>query len=143
MLPGTIRTYGRRPSPDQILISHAMLVSQRSTCPRLRVGAVIARESRVIASGYNGTPPGMAHCQHPNDAPCEDAVHAEANAVAFAARYGVSTKDATIYVTTAPCLRCAQLIIAAGITSLKYGMAYRSPAGIQLLKDARVNVVRL
>lgn len=152
-----LETYGRRPTRDQLMMSHALLVSHRSTCVRLQVGAVIAMDARIISTGYNGTPPGMPHCDHTCrcvtpairghvmgcagvDAPCEKAVHAETNAIAFAARYGVSTAGGQLYVTNSPCLKCAQLIISAGITRLSYAMAYRIRDGIDLLKAANVEV---
>jgi dCMP deaminase len=147
-----------RPSRDQSLLAVAFEVSRRSTCSRARVGAVLAQQSRPIMTGYNGTPPGMKHCDHtcncgtgrvghgptcPAEKGCTEAVHAEANAIAHAARHGVATYGATLYVTYAPCLPCAQLTVSAGIVRVVYANAYRLRDGLQLLKDAKVQVIIL
>lgn len=109
----------KRPSLDRTLMGIAALMSERSTCNRAQVGAVIALNGRPITTGFNGAPAGMPHCSNtPNhlELPhCTNAVHAESNAIAFAAANGVATRGATLYTTLAPCLPCAQLVINAGI----------------------------
>ena len=132
----------------------AMLVASRGTCDRAQVGAVIAREGRIISIGYNGAPPGLPHCntnnhgfgegwgREPYETGCRNAIHAEANALAFAARYGVSTADATLYVTVSPCLTCAMLLVAAGIERVIYAERYRDTAGLNLLADALVPTIK-
>lgn len=136
-----------RPSRQDTLMDMALVVSRRSTCSRRQVGAIIARDFRPIVSGYNGAPAGMPHCNHRQDEPkhqgCTQVVHAEANAVAFAARHGVSTQGATLYVSLSPCEACAKLIINAGISRVVYYEEYRDPAGIDLLKAARIDVCQL
>ena len=114
----------------------AWVVAQRGTCSRLQVGAVIVSNGRVISMGYNGAPAGMPHCIHLEDSPCENAVHAEANAIAFAARNGVATEEASIFVTHQPCLACAKLIINAGIKFVGFEYPYRMEDGLELLKVA-------
>jgi dCMP deaminase len=115
-------------------------LAQLSTCDRKHVGAVIVYDGRCISWGYNGTPPGMPHCTHdPDDGECFDAIHAENNAVSFASRQGISTAQATLYVTCSPCLRCAQTLVAAGIVAVVYDEKYRDPAGIELLTKAGVS----
>src|SRR5687767_4618485 len=109
---------------DQVLMNVAREMARRGTCSRQRVGAVVARDGRILTSGYNGSPRGMLHCVHPPgetshvrgvDAPtCTLAVHAEANAVAFAARHGIALDGATLYTTLSPCVPCAQLVVNAG-----------------------------
>src|SRR4029077_12729818 len=136
-----------------------------STCDRKQVGAVIAHTGRVMSIGYNGAPPGLPHCdknhhgwqahwdqwadlsesnaqvavhQALQENGCRNATHAEANALAFAARYGVSTDLADLFVTVSPCLDCSKLLIAAGICTVYYREAYRDLAGIDLLQEANV-----
>lgn len=123
-----------RPTIDQTLLATARVMAGRGTCSRLQVGAVVARDSRVVSSGWNGSPSGMAHCTHLDDNPCVISVHAEANAIAFAARAGVSTAGTTLYCTHAPCYDCAKLILNAGITRVVYAEKYRSEEGLTLLK---------
>lgn len=125
-----------------MLMSIAGVVAERSTCNRLHVGAVIARDSRVISMGYNGPPSGLPHCSHGNGGPCDEAVHAEANAVAFAARYGMSVDGATMYVTNSPCVTCAKLIINCGLSSVYFEVSYRDPAGVVLLTTAGVRCLK-
>lgn len=158
-----------RPSQDEILMSMAVVLSERSTChryiPESHIGAVIAQDGRIISTGYNGAPAGMPHCQHPSlsfDAQpdlsrprlgdlsellrrptargCTVAIHAEANAIAYAARHGTAVNNATLYVTLSPCEACAQLIIAAGLIRVVYGRPYRNRAGLVLLESAGLRV---
>jgi dCMP deaminase len=121
-----------------MLMDIARVVAQRSTCNRLSVGAVIALDARVISMGYNGPPSGISHCNHDDGAPCDAAVHAEANAIVFAARHGLSTQNTSLYVTHMPCPRCAQLIINSGIRSIQWGIPYRDDSGIDLMIDAGI-----
>ncbi len=127
-----------RPTRDQTLMRVAVIIAQRSTCNRLNVGAVVAREGRILTTGYNGPPSGMNHCSHESEAPCDDSVHAEANAIVWAARYGMSTNDCELFVTHSPCVNCAKLIINAGLVRVVYGVEYRDPAGLDLLEAASV-----
>lgn len=133
-----------RPSLDVTMLRIARALAVRSTCSRANVGAVIVREGRIISTGYNGAPSKLPHCDHTDDLPfngCRVAVHAEANAIAFAARHGVSTNDAILYTTLTPCLPCAQLIINAGITSVVAGELYRDLEGWELLSKVNVELV--
>jgi dCMP deaminase len=129
-----------RPTRDELLVHMTHAVSERSTCNRLNVGAIIARQGRMITSGYNGPPSGLPHCVHAamDGTPCHDAVHAEANAIAFAARYGSSTEGAELFVTHSPCVSCAQLIVQAGIVRVVYSQEYRSLDGLDLLEKAGI-----
>lgn len=125
-----------RATRDQMLMSMTVVVAGRGTCDRLQVGAVIARDGRVISSGYNGNIVGMDHCDHDPAGPaCTDAVHAEANAILFAARYGTSTEGAELFTTHQPCLNCAKMIINAGITRVVYEHPYRDSSGLDLLLE--------
>jgi dCMP deaminase len=128
----------------------ALVFERRSTCDRNHVGAVIAREGRIIATGYNGAPAGLAHCVHvtsparrmalPGERGCDIAIHAEANAIAYAARHGVSVEGATIFTTLSPCHPCSQLIVAAGLGRVVYRRAYRLTTGLEVLTAAGLTV---
>lgn len=127
---------------DQMLMQIAHTVAARGTCDRARVGAILAIDSRVISTGYNGVPTGFPHCAHRLEMKgsngCQVAVHAEANAIVFAAREGISTKGSTLYVTMSPCVACARLVINAGVVRVLYRVPYRDPSGVELLQAAGI-----
>lgn len=134
-----------RMTRNHMLMEMAVLASQRSTCNRKKVGALIAQEGRPVAIGYAGAPAGLPHCIDIGcligpDGGCIRTTHAEANAISFAARMGIRTEDATLFCTTSPCYSCAKLIINAGITFVFYRDLYRDPSGIELLKSVRIAV---
>lgn len=133
---------------SELLMQVAELYAQRSSCTRGHVGAVIVRDGRIISAGYNGAPPGMAHCL---DVGCEElegvegcvrTIHAEANALIFAAKHGVATDEATMHCTHCPCLNCAQLIVGAGILKVIYKNDYRITDGLDLLRRSLTEVVK-
>lgn len=132
-----------RISRDEMLMEIARITAKRSTCSRKNVGAIIAREGRILTSGYNGAPSGMPHCNHEDDIErgCTRAVHAEANAISYAARYGISVSDSDLFTTLSPCLACAQLIVNSGISRIVCLELYRDPIGVRLLTEARLEVV--
>jgi len=159
-----------RPTREETLMAVAEVVALRGTCDRAQVGAVIAHDGRPISFGYNGAPPGLPHCDENNhgwgpnphepgtpfhsaveegmaeglyEVGCINATHAEANALAFAARHGIATEGATLYVTVAPCDVCARLLIAAGISKVIYKEEYRDGRGLELLAAAGVESARL
>lgn len=130
---------------DQMLMEMAKLVAQRGTCSRLSVGAVISRDGRIITTGYNGAPSGIAHCDHGpkysyrgkiEESGCKVATHAEQNAIAFAARHGLALEGSELHVTHMPCLSCAKSIINAGVVTVTYYESYRLTDGVELLKEA-------
>lgn len=139
---------------DEMFIEMAHTAAKRGTCNRLKVGAVIALDSRPISMGYNGTPPGAAHCGPECTAanPCTKTLHAEANAIRWATRaspdgYGIGTEDqvpggCTIYVTDSPCIVCASLIHQAGISRVVYDRAYRIRDGIEYLEKQGIEVIQ-
>jgi dCMP deaminase len=130
-------------------------LSHLGTCDRKQVGAVIVKDGRCISWGYNGAPPGLPHCSENahgwdnlpgvhgstfhnhliDERGCRNATHAEANALAYAARQGISVDGATLYVTLAPCLDCARLLIAAGIRAVDYDEEDRDRSGIELFSQ--------
>ena len=119
----------RRLDWDSYFMLIALVVSTRSTCDRKRVGAVIVKDRNILATGYNGSLPGLPHCDdvgHMMEAGhCVRTVHAEANAIVQAAKHGVSLRGATIYTTASPCWNCFKLIASAGIKRICYGEFYR------------------
>lgn len=137
---------GGRPLRDDYFLQIARVVAKRGTCPRLRVGCVFVVETRMVAAGYNGAPRGMPHCIDEgcilgSDGGCTRTSHAEVNALAYAARRGIAPLDgATSYGTHAPCFRCSQLLITAGISRVVFNNAYRDPAGVELLNKGGVLV---
>lgn len=98
------------------------------------------RDNRILSPGYNGTASGLPHCNHSDNKPCHKSVHAEANAIVFAARHGIKTLDSTLYCTHAPCDSCAGLIINAGIKIVKYLNPYRNDNGLYSLTAAGIKV---
>lgn len=130
-----------RLSREEVLMEHAKVAALRATCSRQSVGVVIAHDGRVLVSGYNGAPAGMPHCFHDRDEPCEISVHAEANAIAYAARYGIKVEGAELYTTFSPCLACGQLVINAGITRVFYGAYHRDQRGLELIRMAGIETV--
>lgn len=145
-----------RPTRDELFFKHALLVAERSTCSRKHVGCVISRDGRILVTGYNGAPAGMPHCNHsctcgdselmrvphwpgcPALEPCTISVHAEANAIAYAARYGMSVDGGQLTTTCSPCLPCAQLIVNAGIKKVLYYEKYRDQKPLELLLSAGI-----
>lgn len=134
-----------------VFMGVAHQIAELGTCDRARVGAVIIRDGRCVSWGYNGAPPGLPHCVANNHGygydviahGCRNATHAEANAVAFAARQGISTDGADLFVTVSPCDVCARLLIAAGISTVFYDEEYRDPAGRELLGEAGVQCLNI
>lgn len=123
-------------------MEHAYVEAKRSTCTRLNVGAVISAGGRVLSTGYNGPPAGLPHCTHErNGTPCKRAIHAEQNAIFWAARKGVATEEAHLYVTHMPCYTCATSIIQAGIIAVTYHTPYRDESGVELLQEAGIRCV--
>lgn len=145
-----------RPTWDEYFMLMAKLAATRSTCLAFPVGAVIVKNRQVLATGYNGSPSGSIHCTaqgfcYEGLSSCDAskilpsrAVHAEANAIAQAARHGIATDGATIYVTLEPCISCLKLIISAGIQEVFYETNFNSGDKL-IVRDAFIadNLVRL
>lgn len=113
-----------RPLHSDIFMEIAQAVSQRSTCPRRHVGAVLVKDNRVIATGYNGSVPAGRHCDEDGclmiNGHCKRTIHAELNTVLQCAATGVSCKGADLFVTTAPCGECLKLLATAGVCGIFY-----------------------
>lgn len=137
-----------RPTRDRMLMQIAEVVSARGTCTRLQVGAVIARDGRVISTGYVGAAPGAEHCTDGGelrgpDGGCLRTIHAEANAIAFAARAGAATDGADLYTTHSPCFACAKLLVSAGIRRVVYRVEYRDAGPIDFLRNLQLVIDQL
>lgn len=143
-----------RKSWNSYFMEIADIVKTRSTCIRRQVGAVIVKDNRIITTGYNGAPSGLTHCI--DNGGCERerlnvpsgqrhelcrALHAEQNAIIQAAKIGVSTEGATIYITTQPCVICAKMIINAGIKKVVYKASYPDEMAMNMLEESGIEVV--
>ncbi len=143
-----------RPSWDEYFLEMARVIAKRSTCLRRHVGALLVREKRILASGYNGAPSGLPHCDEvgcrraelgiPSGQRAElcRALHAEQNAIIQAALHGVTTRGAVLYCTTQPCATCAKMLINAGIVRVVYEGEYADELAREMLGQAGVELVR-
>ena len=139
-----------RPNWDEYFMEIAELAAKRSTCLRRQVGAVLVRDKRILATGYNGAPRGLAHCETvgcmrenlgvPSGQRHEmcRAVHAEMNLVAQAAYHGVETKGSVVYCTHQPCVICLKLLLNAGIEAVYFRHAYDDPLSREIAKEAGI-----
>lgn len=147
----------KRPSWDAYFMDMAELVAKRSTCIRRNVGAVIVQDRRIVATGYNGAPKGIPHCDEieggclrqalgiPSGQRHEmcRALHAEQNAIIQAATSGQSVEGGTIYITHQPCVICAKMIINSGIKKIIVKEGYPDELSTQLLEEAGLKIVML
>lgn len=145
----------KRPSWDAYFMDITSLVARRTTCLRRAVGAVIVKNKRILATGYNGAPSAIRHCEEvgcirkelkvPSGQRHElcRGIHAEQNAIIQAAYHGVSIKDATLYCNTQPCSICAKMIINAGIRKIIYQSGYEDPMANEMLQEAGVELIQL
>jgi dCMP deaminase len=142
----------KRPSWDEYFLNIAKLVATRSTCLRRNVGAVVVKDKQVLATGYNGAPSGIVHCEEvgclreqlgvPSGERHElcRALHAEQNAFLQAARHGISLNGGTLYITTQPCSICAKMIINVGIKKIVIEGEYPDQLAVELLEEAGVEL---
>ena len=139
-----------RPSWDEYFMAIAEQVAGRSTCIRRQIGAVLVKDKRMLATGYNGVPAGLAHCDEvgclreqrgiPSGTQHElcRGIHAEQNAVIQAAKHGIAIDGATAYCTHQPCVLCAKILINSGITAIVYKHAYPDALAQELLAEAGI-----
>lgn len=142
----------KRPSWDEYFLQMAQLAAQRSTCLRRNVGAVLVKDKRILATGYNGAPSGLKHCAQtgclrdqmkiPSGQRHElcRGLHAEQNALIQASVHGVSVKGSVLYATTQPCIICAKMLINAGICEIIISGGYPDKMSMQFLKEAKIKV---
>ena len=146
----------RRPSWDEYFMDMAVLTAKRSTCLSRQVGAVIVKDKHIIATGYNGAPRGVPHCDEKGgclrqqlNVPSGErhelcrALHAEQNAIIQAATLGQSIEGGTIYVTNQPCVICAKMIINAGISRIVVKEGYPDELAVEILREAGLSIVML
>lgn len=146
----TKKIINKRPSWDEYFLELAQLVSKRATCLRRHVGAVIVKDKRILATGYNGVPSGLKHCidigclreklKIPSGERHElcRALHAEQNALIQASLYGISLKGSTLYATNQPCIICAKMLINAGIKEIIVASGYPDKMAMDFLKEAKI-----
>lgn len=145
-----------RPSWDEYFMQMAELTAKRSTCLRRNVGAVIVKDRHIIATGYNGAPRGLRHCDELGGCLREKlrvpsgerhelcrALHAEQNAIIQAATLGQSIEGGSIYVTHQPCVICAKMIINAGIDRIVVRSGYPDRLAVEILDEAGMKVEML
>ena len=141
-----------RPSWDDYFLEMAHLVSKRATCLRRKVGAVLVKEKRILATGYNGAPSGLSHCldigclRDKLNVPSGErhelcrALHAEQNALIQASLHGISVKAGTLYATNQPCVICAKMLINAGIKEIVIADGYPDELAMEFLGKARIKI---
>lgn len=121
----------------------AEIWAKNSYCKRRQVGALLVKDKMIISDGYNGTPSGFENVCEENNVTKPYVLHAEANAISKVAKSGNSSEGATLYVTAAPCIECAKLIIQCGIKRVVYKDAYRLMDGVELLNRAGIKVEKV
>ncbi len=145
----------KRPSWDEYFMDIAKMVGKRGTCDRGRAGAVIVKNNRIMSTGYVGSPVGLAHCNEVGhqmkelwhedgrkSMHCVRTTHAEQNAIAQAARFGISIEGSTIYCKMTPCYTCAKMIINAGIKRVVCEKDYHESSDTKkIFKDAGIELV--
>jgi len=141
-----------RPTWDEYFMEMAQVAAKRSTCLRRSVGAVIVKNKQILASGYNGTPMGLPHCEEVGclreqmkvpSGKCHElcrGVHAEQNAITQAAYHGVSVKGGTIYVTHQPCVVCTKMLINAGIERVVYANPYPDELAQEMMGQSKMKI---
>ena len=149
------RLIHNRPSWDEYFLEVAHLVAKRATCLRRLVGAVLVKDKKILATGYNGAPSGLIHCfdigcireklKIPSGQRHElcRGLHAEQNVILQAALYGVSTKGSTLYLTNQPCVICAKMLINAGIKEIVIADGYPDDLAKKFLKEAKIRVRKI
>lgn len=129
---------------DSRYLRMANIWAENSYCNRRKVGALLVKDRMIISDGYNGTPSGFENvCEDENGKTKPYVLHAEANAITKVAQSNNSSKGATLYVTTSPCLECAKLIIQSGIKRIVFSEKYRLGDGLELLEKSNIEIVHL
>ena len=144
----------QRPSWDQYFMDITRLVATRSSCLRRQVGALLVKDRNILATGYNGVPSGISHCDMSGclrerlKVPSGErhelcrGLHAEQNAIIQAAKHGTNIDGATLYCTTMPCIICAKMIINAGIKQIVYEGGYADTLAAEMIAESGLAVVR-
>lgn len=124
-----------RPSWDEYFKEIVQVTAKRSPCERLQVGCLLVLDNRIISQGYNGFLPGCQHISIVRDGHEQATVHAEQNAIADCAKRGVSCSGCYAYVTHYPCIICLRILLAAGITKIKYITDYKNEQLVKYFAD--------
>ncbi|MBN2123767.1 MAG: cytidine/deoxycytidylate deaminase family protein [Deltaproteobacteria bacterium] len=144
-----------RPSWPEYFMAITRLVARRSTCLRRKVGAILVKDKRILATGYNGAPSGLRHCEEVGCLRADSSIpsgmrhelcrglHAEQNVIIQAAFHGICINGATLYCTNKPCVICSKMIINAGIEKVFYEEGYDDPLSDQMLDEAGIEISRL
>lgn len=142
----------KRPKWDDYFLGIAKLVAERSTCLRRKVGSILVKDNRILATGYNGAPAGIRHCEEtgclrkklriPSGERHElcKGLHAEQNALLQAALHGVSVKGSRLYSTIQPCIICAKMLINAGIKEIVVSSGYPDKMSAEFLEEAGIRI---
>lgn len=142
----------QRPSWDQYFMDITRLVATRSTCMRRQVGAILVKDRNILATGYNGVPSGISHCDTvgclrerlkvPSGERHElcRGLHAEQNAIIQAARHGINIDNSTLYCTTMPCIICTKMLINAGISTIIYAEGYADDLAREMLAETGIKI---
>jgi len=136
-----------RVSWEVYFMNIAKEVGTRATCNRKHVGAVIVRGKTILATGYNGSIRGLAHCDEAghemDNTHCVRTIHAEANAIVQSARHGVRIEDSEIYITASPCYDCFKMIANVGIRKIYFGEFYRDERIMEHAKELDIELIDL
>ena len=139
-----IQNTNEKLSWDQYFITLSFLISNRSSCERLKVGCVLVKDTRVISVGYNGFLPGFPHEIIVRDNHEQATIHAEQNCITDCARRGINVNGATAYITHYPCLNCLKLLVASGIKNIKYSNDYKNDEIIPVIfKDKGISLEKM
>lgn len=143
----------QRPSWDQYFMDITRLVATRSTCLRRQVGAILVKGKNILATGYNGVPSGISHCDSAGclreklNVPSGErhelcrGLHAEQNAIIQAARHGINIDGSKLYCTTMPCIICTKMLINAGITTVIYAEGYADELAREMIAETGIKVI--
>lgn len=136
-----------RPSWDEYFLKLAMLVSERATCPRMHCGCVLVKANHILATGYNGSLPGLEHCDDVGclieNNHCIRTNHAEVNAIIQATTMSHNLQGACAYVTNMPCTTCAKMLIGAGINRVVVFTDFHDTRALDFFKQANVTLDKL
>lgn len=145
-------SYLNRPSIEKVFMQIVLILSTRSSCAKGSVGSIIVKDSRIISMGWNGPPSkkvsdyiclGKDNCIVDGNNSCLNSIHSEQNAIAFAARNGISTIGCDMYCNWTPCLACAKILLQSGIKRFFYLREYRDLSGLEFLKNNKVETIKL
>lgn len=129
---------------DSYFISIALLAAKRSSCNRLHVGCILVKNNRILATGYNGFLKGAPHISRVVNNHEQFTVHAEQNAICDSANRGISLEGSCAYITHCPCLTCFKLLIASGVSEVKYLLDYKNnPLNIEMSSENKINLIKL